>query len=216
MKTLYFLLGIFTLSFVLIRPIQAQEQVLRNWNLAELLEVAAFDIDLYWQAAFAENGLRYRQPQIILFDTRSIQTRCGVSSSQIGPFYCSYDHTIYLPSAFMQNQLDEIGDFAVVLILAHEWSHAVQAQAQTLESALSIYAELQADCFARAYSYHAAFESEHVTLDPGDLEEGALTLFLAGDTHLSWFDPQAHGTGRQRVTAYSDGFDGTYEACLED
>ena len=111
---------IFGMSFILITiitvssiPLQAQGQD-DDWDLQELLELAALDINDYWVTVFAENNIQYTQPEIVLFTNRRIQTGCGVARARTGPFYCPRDHTIYLTYGFMQDYLDNVGDFAVV------------------------------------------------------------------------------------------------------
>ena len=137
----FIIIGMVIIGYI---PSQAQGQD-DDWDLQELLELGAQDINDYWQQVFAENNLQYIQPEITLFTNRRIRTGCGVARSRTGPFYCPNDHTIYLPYNFMQEFLDNVGDFAVVLILAHEWGHSVQAQVGELRG-LSINRELQADC----------------------------------------------------------------------
>lgn len=210
------ILAIIALLFIGITHTSAQEIVGRNWDLQELLQLAAIDIDDYWAGVFADNGIRHVTPEIMLFRNRTVSTRCGVAPSYIGPFYCPADDTIYLPYFFMQAQLQKIGDFAPVLILAHEWGHAIQQRADTLDSEYTIDAELQADCFAGAYARHAANDSRYVTLDEGDIDEGATALFYAGDVDIAWFDPRAHGTGKQRMDSYALGLESGYVACLPD
>jgi predicted metalloprotease len=192
-------------------PLQAQGQD-DDWDLQELLELAALDINDYWVRVFADNNIQYTQPEIVLFTNRRIRTGCGVVRSRTGPFYCPRDHTIYLTYSFMQDYLDNVGDFAVVLILAHEWGHAVQAQVGELRG-LSITRELQADCYAGSWARHAANTSEMVELSPGDLEEGATMLFLVGDRNSDWFAENAHGTSDQRIEAYNVGLEQDYPGC---
>jgi hypothetical protein len=117
-----------------------------------------------------------------------------------------------MPRNFMQAYLDNVGDFAVVLILAHEWGHAVQAQVGELRG-LSITRELQADCYAGSWAHHADTVSENVRLEPGDLEEGATMLFLVGDRESDWFAENAHGTSDQRIAAYNVGLQHGYGQC---
>jgi predicted metalloprotease len=169
-------------------------------------------MDAYWVNVFAENNLPYERPRVVLFSNRRIRTGCGAANSRTGPFYCPRDHSIYMPRTFMQYYLDNVGDFAVVIILAHEWGHAVQAQVGELRG-LSINKELQADCYAGSYAHHAVNFSENVRLDPGDLDEGATMLFLVGDRNTDWFDDNAHGTSEQRMEAYIAGLEHNYGEC---
>src|SRR4030095_6843062 len=94
-----------------------------------------------------------------------------------------------------------------VIIIAHEWGHLVQAQSGISRGRhLTIQMELQADCFAGSYTKHAEEAKE---LEPGDLEEAAVGLYSGGDPRgMPWFSPQAHGSSRQRINAFLDGYRG--------
>jgi predicted metalloprotease len=75
--------------------------------------------------------------------------------------------------------------------------------------------ELQADCFAGAYSQYAQVKSVRVLLEEGDIDEGATAIFLVGDPEgTPWFDENAHGTGQQRLAAFKHGLENGYEVCL--
>jgi hypothetical protein len=49
--------------------------------------------------------------------------------------------------------LSRFGDFVIPVVLAHEWGHAVQGRSNF--AARTVTKELQADCFAGAWSKHA-------------------------------------------------------------
>lgn len=204
--TILILLG----TFSTISLVQAQNT---EWDLKDLIDLGTLDINDYWEGVFAELNLDYQAPQVVLADHEEFRTGCGRVSSNIGPFYCDSDNTIYLPEAFMQYQLDRVGDFAVVVILAHEWGHAIQTQWINTHSEFSILLELQADCFAGAYTRHADESSRYVVLEEGDLHEGVLALYFAGDLNGDWYDKQAHGDSQQRLTMFLRGFQDGYEAC---
>jgi predicted metalloprotease len=177
-------------------------------SLEQIFEIAAEDINTFWQQQFSAYGYPYREPRVVLHDRAQISTGCGVAPAQVGPFYCSADHSMYYPFRFMDQQWKQFGDFAVVTIIAHEWGHAVQGMLGVLNTGgYTIDMELQADCFAGAYARYANTESMNIRLDQSDIREGAVALFNAGDPDgTPWWDSQAHGTGDQRVEAFSDGF----------
>ncbi|MCJ7726395.1 MAG: neutral zinc metallopeptidase, partial [Acidimicrobiia bacterium] len=107
----------------------------------------------------------------------------------------------------------EFGDFAVALVLAHEWGHAVQARGSI--GGLGIMLELQADCFAGAWAGHvSAGESDLLALQPGDLDEAMAGYLLFRDPPgPSPGEPDAHGSAFDRVNAFQDGFFGGATAC---
>jgi hypothetical protein len=182
-------------------------------TLDEVINVAAYDLNAYWAEVFETNELTYQQPGVAMYGSRQARSACGTLDANYGPLYCPFDHTIYLPEVFMQLQYDHVGDYAVVVIVSHEWGHAIQAQLNILGGDYyTIQTELQADCLAGAYSEYATTRSENVIVEKGDVEEGAHTLFLAGDD-LPWFEPGAHGSGDQRADAFNNGLGNGVAVC---
>ena len=58
-----------------------------------------------------------------------MQTGCGQASSQVGPFYCPPDQSIYIDLGFLeqlQQQFGAQGRYAQAYILAHEAGHHLQ------------------------------------------------------------------------------------------
>jgi uncharacterized protein len=100
--------------------------------------------------------------------------------------------------------------------LAHEWAHAAQQQLGISEDPRiwTIQTELQADCLAGVYIDYAIFESDSIAIEPGDIQEAAISRERAGDP-LPQDDPDAHGTGQQRVDAFYTGFNRGFAACWE-
>lgn len=150
-----------------------------------------------WTAVFAQSGQRYEVPQLTLFDG-SVQSACGYASSAVGPFYCPGDRRVYLDTAFFRDlaQLGGPGDFAAAYVIGHEVGHHVQtllgtsdnvraAQARTDEAGgnrLQVAMELQADCYAGVWAYHA--NQTNQVLEPGDVEEGLAAAQAIGDDRL--------------------------------
>ena len=180
-------------------------------SLDEVVDLGVLDVNEYWSNLFADNNIRYREPNITYFDGNNQRSACGASRIS-SPVYCSGDHTIYLPAGFLDTYFERVGDYSAVLIIAHEWGHAVQAQLGLIGSTYTIYTELQADCLAGAYSAYAASDSPNVILEYGDIDEAATALFMFGD-NLPWFDPHAHGSGEQRMEAFYKGMDEGLEVC---
>jgi predicted metalloprotease len=95
-------------------------------------------------------------------------------------------------------------------VLAHEFGHAMQARLADQE-APGILNELQADCFAGAWSRDT---QEAGLLSEGDLDEATLAVFSARDVPGTDFtDPAAHGNGFERTRAFTDGYDEGPQAC---
>ena len=173
-----------------------------------------------WTQEFKKMGRTYRAPRLVLFHG-SVQSGCGGASSQMGPFYCSADESVYIDLSFfseMKQQLGADGDFAYAYVIAHEVGHHVQHMLGILDSAhqqmsrmsekesnrMSVRLELQADFLAGIWAYHdnRMFNS----LENGDIEEGLNVASKIGDDYLQkqaqgYTVPDAfnHGTSAQRV-----------------
>ena len=173
-----------------------------------------------WTKIFKENGLNYVPPKMVLF-TDAVQTACGGANSQVGPFYCSADQSLYIDLSFfssMRQQLGADGDFAYAYVIAHEVGHHVeyllgmldkvhQAMSRTNETEsnkLSVRLELLADFYAGVWAHHdnAMFGS----LEQGDIEEAIQCAQVIGDDYLQkkargYAVPESfnHGTSAQRM-----------------
>lgn len=151
-----------------------------------------------WTEVFAEQGLQYKNPTMVLF-TGSVQSRCGGATAQVGPFYCSADECLYLDLSFfseMRSQLGADGDFAYAYVIGHEVGHHVQHLLGTLDNAhrkmsgmgkeeanrVSVRLELQADFLAGVWAHHdnRMFKS----LEDGDIEEAIRCAEVIGDDYL--------------------------------
>ena len=118
----------------------------------------------------------------------------------------------------MQRQLNASGEFARAYVIAHEVGHHVQnllgtfdranrLQRQTSSTnprAISVRLELQADCFAGVWGYHA--QHDRNLIEPGDFEKGLQAASAIGDDRLQrmsqgYVQPESwtHGSSEQRV-----------------
>lgn len=122
----------------------------------------------FWNAQLPdETGISHVTPDLVLF-TGSVSTACGTGTSQMGPFFCPGDDTIYIDVSFFE-QLEDLGadnaPLAQLYILAHEWAHHIQLQTGILQQidhnssgprSSMVRSELQADCLAGAWIHHAS------------------------------------------------------------
>jgi uncharacterized protein len=194
-------------------------ELIGTWRLSfeEVMDLAARDINAFWESVFEQADQTYIAPNGPFAYNRRIRTGCGRAVLR-NAFYCPVDHSMYYHDSFVEFFYDRIGDYAAVLILAHEWSHAIQAQIGVLgdDDLRSIQVELQADCFAGAYASYSVNSSTIVIVEEGDLEEAAQALFNFGDPEdTPWFSANAHGTGEQRVAAFELGYEEGLSRCLE-
>jgi predicted metalloprotease len=129
-------------------------------------------------------------------------------------FYCSKEDVVaWDAEGLLPEQQAKFGDFVIPVILAHEYAHAVQARSNF--TARTVTRELQADCFAGAWSRHAQDDGVF------DVNAADLDTALAGILELrdapgtSKIDPSAHGSGFDRVSAFQDGYDNGLEKCSQ-
>jgi uncharacterized protein len=150
-----------------------------------------------WGSLFTQSGERYQAPQLTIF-SGSVQSACGYASAASGPFYCPRDQRVYLDTSFFDElaRMGGAGDFAAAYVIGHEVGHHVQtllgtsdqvrsAQQrgnETQANRLQVAMELQADCFAGVWAYHANQTAR--VLEPGDVEEGLAAAQAIGDDRL--------------------------------
>ena len=183
-----------------------------------------------WGAIFAQSGQRYPEPRLVLF-SEAAQSACGYSSAAVGPFYCPADQQVYLDLSFfdeMSRRLGAPGDFAQAYVIAHEVGHHVQnvlgisdqvtaaqqrARSEAEANQLSVRLELQADCLAGVWAFHAHQQTK--LLEPGDVEEGLNAAAAIGDDRLQglgqgYVQPESwtHGSSEQRVQWLRRGLQG--------
>ena len=185
-------------------------------TLEQIITLGTQDLDVFWRQTFASLGWAYTSPQGPYPYTTEIQTACGVLSLG-NAFYCGADHSIYYDLNLMQAVFatENFSDFGALTVLAHEWSHAVQRQMPSadLRYDLTRDKELQADCLAGAYArYLKTGTSPFLSLEAGDLEEGAAFFYAIGDD-LPWFDKDAHGSPYERSQNFVVGQHEGLEAC---
>lgn len=120
--------------------------------------------------------------------------------------YCGGDNSISWDVQFMDAQFAQFGDFAPVVVVAHEWGHRNDAANGLLgnPSIPQVYKELHADCQAGIF---AAFEESRGLLSMGDAEEAFRSLCSLGGAS-GWFDPSGHGSCEERVASFMRGLNG--------
>jgi len=195
-------------------------------QMADFISVVLADTEDTWRMLFQEQGGRYVEPRLVLF-SGSVDSACGRAGASVGPFYCPGDQQVYIDLSFyddLKNRLGAPGDFAQAYVIAHEVGHHVQnllgisEQVQDLRqrvnreqgNQLSVMQELQADCFAGIWGYHA--QAERQILEQGDVEEALNAAAAIGDDRLQrqsqgYVVPESftHGTSQQRVRWFSTG-----------
>ena len=187
------------------------------------------DTEDVWKKIFAENGLTYEEPKMVLF-TSNIETGCGSATAAAGPFYCPSDRKVYMDTAFFEDLKSKFGaqggDFAIAYVIAHEVGHHVQnllgttdkmrqqqqGLSETEANRLSVALELQADFYAGIWAHYN--QAMKRVLEPGDIEEALSAANAVGDDAIQKRlqghvapDSFTHGTSEQRMHWFNLGYE---------
>jgi predicted metalloprotease len=145
------------------------------------------------------------------------QTTSSYEDVKDNAFYCANgDFVAYDEQGLLTPLREKFGDFAVGLVLAHEWGHAIQARVN-FQPSQSVYLESQADCFAGAWAHHvAASDNSDIHLSTSDLDSALAGLLTLSDpSGIDSSQDGAHGNGFDRVSAFQDGYEGGASACAD-
>jgi uncharacterized protein len=185
-----------------------------------------------WQKIFAQSGKTYEPPTLVMF-SGATRSACGFAQAAMGPFYCPYDHKIYLDTSFFQDlerrfRACDAGSktcqFSQAYVITHEVGHhvqnllgilpKVQKMQQSLDKAeanrIQVRVELQADCLAGVWAHHS--QETWNFIEPGDVEAAMQTASAIGDDRLQrqsqgYVVPDAftHGSSEQRTRWFMTG-----------
>jgi len=184
-------------------------------QLGKFASVVLASTEDVWTDIFSKSGRTYHRPHLVLF-SNAIRSACGMASTAVGPFYCPEDQKVYLDLSFfhdLSSRFGAGGDFADAYVIAHEVGHHVQDELGTFEQmgggrskgegSASVRIELQADCYAGVWGYHA--NQGKRMIEPGDFEEGLRAASAIGDDRLQrqsqgYVAPESftHGTSQER------------------
>ncbi|MES2510415.1 MAG: neutral zinc metallopeptidase [Pseudomonadota bacterium] len=204
-------------------------------RMAKFVSTVLADTEDVWTDVFTKGGASYVKPRLVLF-RGATQTACGQGQSAMGPFYCPGDQKVYIDLDFyetLKNRLGAPGEFAQAYVIAHEVGHHVQnllgisgkmdqmrGRVSKVEyNALSVKLELQADCFAGVWAYHA--NNARQILEGGDISAAMNAAAKIGDDALQRSSGGAivpesftHGTSAQRQRWFNTGVTtGSVKAC---
>ena len=207
----------------------------RDDPMRQFVSVVLADTEDVWNQVFKSMGRTYDDPKLVLYSSR-VSSACGLASAASGPFYCPEDQKAYLDLSFFQEmkvRLHAPGEFAQAYVIAHEIGHHVQNELGILgraaadrarsdqrgSNAISVRVELQADCFAGVWAYHAD-RTKHI-IEQGDLEAALNAASAVGDDRLQRRargvvvpDAFTHGSSAQRMRWFKRGFEGgNLKAC---
>lgn len=211
-------------------PQQTEERQLtkEELNIREFVRMLTKENEQTWEKIFQENGIQFRPAKVVLFESTT-DSGCGTAQSEMGPFYCPSDQTIYMDMSFF-NELQQkfgaqVGQFTVAYVLGHEYGHHIQNLLGTLDKVhqlsqrgsetqanrISVANELQADFYAGLWAKQT--DNREKILEPGDIQEAMNAAAAVGDDNIQKRgqgyvnqDSFTHGSSAQREEWFMRGY----------
>lgn len=189
-----------------------------------VVKAALLDVEAFWDRSYEEV---YGTPYVPIsggfwaYGPDTDLPPCGdepfsYDDIAANAFYCPSDDLIAWDAVNLVPGLyEEFGGFTLGIIFAHELGHAIQARADLFHLP-TIITELQADCFAGAWTADvAAGRSEHFEVTVEDLDKTVAGFLSLRDTvGTDATNPAAHGTGFDRIGSFSEGYEQGLGACV--
>jgi predicted metalloprotease len=193
-------------------------------ELRQVVDGAFADVEAFWSETFPDvyGGAFQPVEGYYPYGPSTDMPPCGEPRPSYediaeNAFYCPESDIIAADEVNLLPGLsDEFGGFTIGIVFAHEYGHAIQARASEFSN-LSVVVEMQADCFAGAWTAWVADGNS----DNFKVEESQLDLSMAGMISISDApgttadDLAAHGSGFDRVGSFQDGFDNGAVRCSE-
>lgn len=180
------------------------------------------------QSFWSGNLEGYSEAKTVFF-TQATDTGCGSATSEVGPFYCPLDQTIYIDLGFYDALRQRFGanggPFAEAYVIAHEYGHHVEHLQGILDktrdgesgpTSAAVRVELMADCLAGMWAGGAVETGFIEELSDQDIADGLDAAAAIGDDRIQQkvqgrVDPESwtHGSSEARQRWFSIGFKAT-------
>ena len=211
-------------------PTEQRQPSKEDLQIKEFVRMLSEENNQTWEKVFAENGMKYHEPKIVLFESIT-QSGCGTAESSMGPFYCPADETVYMDMSFFAEMQQKFGarvsEFTVAYVLAHEIGHHIQTLLGTTQKVdqlrqsrqyseaqmnqVSVATELQADFYAGLWAKQT--DNREKILDPVDIQSAVEAAAAVGDDNIQkrsagYVNQEAftHGSSKQRVEWFMKGY----------
>ena len=211
-------------------PTEQRQLTQNELQIREFVKMLSAENNQTWENVFAQNGMQYKEPQIVLFENVT-QSGCGTAESSMGPFYCPADQTVYMDMSFFNELQQKFGakvtEFTIAYVMAHEIGHHVQTLLGTTQQVdklrrsgqyseaemnrVSVATELQADFYAGLWAKQT--NNRENFLEPGDIESAMEAAAAVGDDNIQkrsagYVNQEAftHGSSQQRVEWFMKGY----------
>ena len=211
-------------------PTEQRQLTQNELQIREFVRMLSKENNQTWENVFAQNGMQYKEPQIVLFENVT-QSGCGTAESSMGPFYCPADQTVYMDISFFNELQQKFGakvtEFTIAYVMAHEIGHHVQTLLGTTQQVdklrrsgqyseaemnrVSVATELQADFYAGLWAKQT--NNRENFLEPGDIESAMEAAAAVGDDNIQkrsagYVNQEAftHGSSKQRVEWFMKGY----------
>jgi predicted metalloprotease len=190
----------------------------------QVVQAALRDVEAFWEREYEDVYDTAYEPLsggFWAYGPDSEQPPCGDPAPAYediaeNAFYCPSDDLIAWDNVnLVPGMYDTYGGFSVGIVFAHEFGHAIQTRAAVEGD--TIMTELQADCFAGAWTKDVAEgRSKRFKLELDSLDKAiAGFLDLRDEVGGDASDPQAHGTGFDRIGAFTEGFGQGLDRCRD-
>ena len=182
---------------------------------------AVDDIQSYWRGEYSKDfdGTFAPVARVHSWDAKSVRDSpfCQQTTLHlVNAAYCRLDNSIgWDRGVLLPLMTASFGTMAIVMVLAHEYGHAIQTMAHIVDDKTPVIVkEQQADCFAGVFMRHVTQGgSKHFTLNTSD----GLNSVLAATVAIRDANPgdaeSVHGSAFERVTAVQIGFTDGPKAC---